>query len=483
VLRADSGFLRLFVFASVCGMCEYEFRMNIIKSKSRVKLPRGLWVGKLRKPARMWADPDVPEYFDSYYFRICLPGKPQMLRSAETGVKSEAIERGKMALEAVGSDKWSELRAALDGHRVRRSGVTLGEFLVAFEKVARARKLNEFRRNISSARLVAAVSFGIIDPFAKVRMDTDGGRLRKQVDALDFYDVFSTSTAMEYARKMQGGEVINLDKKLPALVNGTINSTLGNAGVVLSERSRMMEIEALRVDWLKVEGFRCFRLPKPARVVGDDLPTPGQFQEMMVAWEGLADEDLGLCNELLRLLALRSGELVMARESWLHEDAGQVFLWVKNRLDENFSCKSTNEALLPLNPALVARLRARCAEGRAAGMVNPFLILPMVPGADDLGEERKERREMVRIRHNEWIKGFIGEVRSRKGNHRLRGYCATALYVAELADHGSYERAAHAVMKYLRHSKEATSLLHYIEQKPELLRMMTDDMLRRGRVG
>jgi len=87
----------------------------------------------------------------------------------------------------------------------------------------------------------------------------------------------------------------------------------------------------------------------------------------------------------------------------------------------------------------------------------------------------------VRDRHNEWIKGFIGEVRSRKGNHRLRGYCATALYVAELADHGSYERAAHAVMKYLRHSKEATSLLHYIEQKPELLRTMTDEMLHRAR--
>jgi hypothetical protein len=36
-------------------------------------------------------------------------------------------------------------------------------------------------------------------------------------------------------------------------------------------------------------------------------------------------------------------------------------------------------------------------------------------------------------------------------------------------------------MKYLRHSKEATSLLHYIEQKPELLRTMTDEMLHRAR--
>jgi len=452
-----------------------------MKTKTKTKLPKGLWVGKVRRPAKSWADAGVPEYYDSFYAKYQRAQGSQFMQCLDTANQAEAISRARLLVAARESDKWETLRAAVEGTRARKVALTLGTFLEAFEKVAEARRLKEFRRAISSVRLVAAVAHGIIEPLAKVRMDTDGGRLLKQVDALDFYEVFSTGSAMEYARRLQGGEVINLDKALPPLVNGTINSTLGNAGVVLSERSRMLAVESLKVDWRKVEGFRGFRLPNPSRVVGEDLPTPKQFRQMMLAWEAMEDEELALCNELLRLLALRSGELVMARESWLHEDGGQVFLWVRNRLEENFSCKSKNEALLPLNAGLAARLRSRCAAARKAGVENPFLILPLVPGADVLGEERKERRELVRDRHNEWIKGFIGEVRSRKGNHRLRGYCATALYVAELADHGSYERAAHAVMKYLRHSKEATSLLHYIEQKPELLRTMTDEMLHRAR--
>jgi len=456
--------------------------MNNTKAKAKTKLPRGLWVGKLRKPAHMWASPEVPEYFDSYYFRVRKAGKPQMLRSAETAVKAEAIERGKMVLEAMCSDKWATLRAALDGTRVRRAGITLGEFLTAFEAVATARKLKEYKRACSAVRLVSAIANGIIEPLSSTRMDTDGGRLLREVDALAFADVFSERTALEYARKMQGGEVINLDKSLPPLVNGTINSTLGNARVLLSKQNRVLDVAALKVDWAATEGFTRLRLPEPGKDVGADIPTTEQFEQMFESWLTLGETDLALCNELLRLLGLRSGELVMARESWLHEGAdGRVFLWVKNRAEEGFSCKSTNQAKLPLTDELAGRLRARCAAARAAGVVNPFLILPGVPGADVLGEEQKDRRALVRELHNAWLKTFIGEVRSGQGNHRLRKYCATALYAAELLDHGSHEKAARAVMEYLRHSKEATALIHYIARNDELLRTMTDELLKRAR--
>lgn len=456
--------------------------MNNTKTKAKTKLPRGLWVGKLRKPAHMWASPEVPEYFESYYFRVRKAGKPQMLRSAETSVKSEAVERGKMVLEAMCSDKWAELRAALDGTRVRRAGITLGEFLTAFEAVATARKLKEYKRACSAVRLVSAIANGIIEPLSSTRMDTDGGRLLREVDALMFADVFTERTAMEYARKMQGGEVINLDKSLPPLVNGTINSTLGNARVLLSKQNRVLDVAALKVDWAATEGFTRLRLPEPGKDVGADIPTTEQFEKMFESWLTLGATDLALCNELLRLLGLRSGELVMARESWLHEGAdGRVFLWVKNRADEGFSCKSTNQAKLPLTDELAERLKARCAAAREGGMVNPFLILPSLPGADVLGEEQKDRRALVRELHNAWLKTFIGEVRSGQGNHRLRKYCATALYAAELIDHGSHEKAARAVMEYLRHSKEATALIHYIARNDELLRTMTDELLKRAR--
>lgn len=452
-----------------------------MKTKTKTKLPKGLWVGKVRKPAKSWADASVPEYYDTFYAKYQRSAGSQFMQSLDTSNQAEAISRARLLVAARESDKWETLRAAVEGTKTRRVGVTLGAFLTAFEKVAKARKLSEYRRNMSAARLVAAVAFGIIKPMSDLRMDTDGGRLLKQVDALSFAEVFTGQTALEYARKMQGGDVINLDKALPPLVNGTINSTLGNARVVLSGKSRMLEVAALKLDWSGTDEFCLFRLPVGAREVGDDMPTTAQFREMMEAWARLADPDLALCNEMLRLFALRSGELVMARESWLHEEDGQVFLWVRDRLDEQFKCKSRNQAKLPMQADLAARLRARCAQAKEAGLVNPFLILPDVPGAEVLGEEHPQRRKLVRDGHNDWLKTFIGEVRSRKGNHRLRKFCATALYVEELADHGRYDLAARAVMLYLRHSKEATSLLHYIEQKPEVLRTMTDDMLQRAR--
>jgi integrase len=453
-----------------------------MKTKNKVKLPKGLWVGKVRKPAKSWADAGVPEYYDSFYAKYQRANGAQFMQSLDTTVHTEAISRAKLLVVARESDKWETLRAAVEGTRARRDGLTLGAFLAAFEKVAAARGLKEYKRACSAARLVAAIANGIIEPLSNTRMDTDGGRLLREVDGLGFAEVFTERTVLEYARRMQGGEVINLDKSLPPLVNGTINSTLGNARVLLSQQNRVLDVAALKVNWAATEGFMRLRLPELTKDVGADIPTTVQFKAMFASWLALEDEDLALCNELLRLLGLRSGELVMARESWLHEGGdGRLFMWVKNRAEEGFSCKSTNQAKLPLTEDLARRLKLRCAAARSAGIGNPFLILPMSPGADVLGEEQKDRRALVRERHNAWLKTFIGEVRSGQGNHRLRKYCATALYAAELVDHGSHERAARAVMEYLRHSKEATALVHYIARNDELLRTMTDDMLQRAR--
>jgi len=453
-----------------------------MKTKTKTKLPKGLWVGKVRKPAKSWVDASVPEYYDTFYAKYQRSAGSQFMQSLDTSNQAEAISRARLLVAARESDKWETLRAAVEGTKTRRVGVTLGAFLTAFEKVATARGLKEYKRACSAVRLVSAIANGIIEPLSNTRMDTDGGRLLREVDALGFAEIFTERTVLEYARKMQGGEVINLDKALPPLVNGTINSTLGNARVLLSKQNRVLDVAALKVNWGATEGFMRLRLPEMGKDVGADIPTTAQFKLMLSNWVSLGDEELALCNELLRLLGLRSGELVMARESWLHEGGdGRLFLWVRNRAEEGFSCKSTNQAKLPLTEDLARRLKGRCAAAREAGIENPFLMLPMSPGAEVLGEEQKDRRALVRERHNAWLKTFIGEVRSGQGNHRLRKFCATALYAAELKDHGSHDRAARAVMEYLRHSKEATALVHYIARNDELLRTMTDDMLQRAR--
>jgi integrase len=450
----------------------------------------------------------VPEYFDNYYYRVRKVGLPLQLRSidnANVTTLKAAREYALLQFKAAQMPQIEELRAAVEGTRVRRTGVTLGEFLAAFEAVAIARKLKDWQQGRNRLRLVVAVAKGIILPLSAGRLDGAGGRLIREVDAVPFAEAVCDTTAMEYARRMQLMEVaelegdgpeqvraryerwlaegrpINLDKSLPPLINGTINSTLCNARVPLSRLNRVLDLAALKVDWQRAEGFCQLTLPRAAREEGVELPTAAQYKAMMAGWEALVasadagEQELALCNEMFRLLGLRSGELVMARASWLHTGAdGRVYLWVKNRAEEAFSCKSTNQAKLPLTEALALRLQARCAAARAAGVQNPFLILPMVPGATVLGEEQAERVALVRGRHNAWLKGFIGEVRSGQGNHRLRKCCATALYKSRLEATGSHEKATMVVKEYLRHSKEATALISYIRRNDERLPTMTD---------
>jgi len=68
---------------------------------------------------------------------------------------------------------------------------------------------------------------------------------------------------------------------------------------------------------------------------------------------------------------------------------------------------------------------------------NPFLILPMLGegGYDEQKRRAKElpaRYKLVREDHNAWLKGFIGDSRTKQGDHRLRKYVATQIYWGEI---------------------------------------------------
>jgi len=86
-------------------------------------------------------------------------------------------------------------------------------------------------------------------------------------------------------------------------------------------------------------------------------------------------QELAMCNEVLRLLGLRSGEMVMARESWLLSKNGRTYLDLFNRPEEGWSCKSATPGRLLIGDDLAARLRARCAKARDAGIRQPVLDL------------------------------------------------------------------------------------------------------------
>lgn len=434
----------------------------------------------------MWASADVPEYFDSYYFRVRLAGKPQQLRSADTTVKAEAIERGKLVIEAMTSDKWEQLRAALDGTRIRRACCTMGQWEDAFLKVAEARKI-ESQRPVAAMRLVLAIVKGWKTPFdSTTRITADlVAKIRELpaslVNEQTKQDFWRLSQAASLGRELR---LPILDTKAPPEVNGTINSTLQNARTMCSRTNRIYDVAGLSIPWPDVDGFVKGSLPERDKDWGVDLPTPEAFAKMLESADWLAasanaeDRELALCNEVFRTLGLRSREMVNARESWLEDGKdGRCYMVLRHRPEDGWTCKTGTAGRLPIHADLAARLRARCAAARARGVVNPFLILPEPPGVikaranrDAMRDkwEDPERAALVRGRHNEWLKGFIGEVKSNQGNHRLRKYLATMLYEV----HG-----LKVALQYLRHSKEAVAFESYIKQREEKLPIVRREAL------
>lgn len=517
-LAAYFGKFCLFLFAFVGRLVCHKRVMNTAPKKPKAKTPRGLWVGKLRKPAAPKRDATlVPEgrkpwdvwpgdYFESYYFQI-RHHPHRLLKCAETVIFAEAVTKGKIALEGIKSDKYAQIRAILDGSAVVSSiapsepEASVGDLITAFETVAKMKRMKCYKRTVTSLRLVVAVAKGWRSPMDGLRMSAE---MILAVDALPCL-VLNEELVLEYMRIMQGG-TLNLDKVYPPLVNRTINSTLVSARVVTGRKHREFDVAKLRIDWAVVDGFHKRLLPMPKLRVAEAMPSGEQWTQLMnevallkrgqsqfgfVTYRNRSKKpapltpemqmELALCNELLRLLGLRSGELVMARESWLHtRPNGRTFVHLRNREAEKWSFKGKEEAMLPLSDELAARLRERCAVAKEKGLENPFLILPLLPAGkvkEGRASQQPDRKFFCRETHNQLVKAFLGCLRDNKGNHRLRKVCATRIYGDVLRRTGERAKAKEAVRYYLRHSSEVTSVLSYIDELDDQAVMVTDDLL------
>jgi len=80
-----------------------------MKPKNKNKLPKGLWVGKVRKPSKSWAEAGVPEYYESFYAKYQRVNGAQFMQSLETTNQAEAISREKLLVATRESEKWETL--------------------------------------------------------------------------------------------------------------------------------------------------------------------------------------------------------------------------------------------------------------------------------------------------------------------------------------------------------------------------------------
>lgn len=440
------------------------------KSGGGVKLPRGLWVGKVPRKGRVKRDLalvpagkrpwDVwPEdYQEYYYFRVIKEGLSDMQRSCETMDYAEAVRRAKVEFELALAAKWDKRAKGLVDLGGKRKVCLLG---AVFEAYMRGPKMaKESQRIVQSARLVVAMAKGWRVEGVQLTEHSD---LARRIDALPA-DVLGRDTVRAYFAVCQGG--VYAPTKV-ARENITINKRLRMARQLFTRRA--MELCYDGVALPDVEGFLKFPgLPEESIDLEEESIAPEDYLRMLSAAEWLegsmlsAERELALINRMLRELGLRNSELLAARADWLVRDArsGRWFLDVRNRPEQGYKIKGVDPGKLPVSDALLALMGPRMVWDIRTREAR-YLIMPEgLP---------THRFDVINREHNAWLKPLVGEIRSGKGNHRLRKYVATML---------AEQYGVAVAAQYLRHRGEAVTLKHYIARRKERLPVVDTALLK-----
>jgi integrase len=405
---------------------------------------------KLRRPRDQWADPDNPEYYESYYMKIRWRGRQILRKTGETvKARAEAIER-KLVAELNG-ERWEAVFALLEDSKLRRTGATVGEVIAAYMapgvRILKSEK--QARRNVNDLRNVIAYAKDLWTKHTGgVRGIKIGAEIADvaKIDALPA-SILTKDLVRSYFSARQGGEI---DWNEPDDDNGIINSMLGHARDVFGKAAMELKLDKLRLP--DVSGFRTFPLLPEESPEAHPL-TPDEFAAMVAAAHEVqaAEPELWLVNVLLRRTGLRSSYLLAAKSSWLEREGDRWHLAIRNRKDEGFRKKrGTRDQAIPLDDELAAVLTAR----------DGFLVLP----AGTAGE----RDDLVRRRHNAWLKSQIGGLgETTQGNHRLRDTVASALWTL----YGSA-----AAQEALGHASADTTAKHYAKRLTSVNEVMRQEL-------
>lgn len=438
--------------------------------KQNVSLPRGLWVGKQQRrgapkrdhlqlspgqrPWEKWPE----DYQPCYYFRIVKKGVPMVQRSTETEDYREAVKRARMVYDTAVAAKWDARAQGLLDLQGKRRVCLLGAIFKAYREGPELAADGD--RIVQSCRLVVAMAKGWHDP---ARQLVEHGDLARRIDGLPG-DVLSRELVRGYYAACQGGTYKPMDRRRE---NITINKRLRMARQLFTKRALAHCYDGVALP--DIEGFMKFPgLPEEVIDLEEESIAPEQYKGMLDAAErmersGVAEErELALVNRMLRELGLRNSELLAARADWLWMDGrtGRWYLDIRDRPEQGYKMKGVEPGRLPLSPELLGVLGPRLVygvEGRAA----QYLVMPEgLP---------THRFDLINRAHNAWLKPLVGEIRSGKGNHRLRKFVATLL---------AEEYGVAVASQYLRHAGEAVTLKNYIARRRERLPVVDTGLLR-----
>jgi integrase len=382
-------------------------------------------VFKLRRPKSQWKSPTEPAYYDTYYFKLHGEGGKQILRTTHATDKAAAEKVESAAKRKVKTSGWQALLDALEPGKARRTLATLGDIEAAYmdEAVQLVRNAHQARANVASLFRLVAYAMNLWTTAAAGQQGVKAGRKIHDIERIRKLSsgVLTGDLVRRYFAARQGGE---LDLSHRKAENISINSTLGAARQLFSRRSKSYKMRDLKLPDLK--GFQ--EEPPLPKADSEAQPLTGDQWEMMVeAAKQLADRELALVNQLLRVTGMRTAEITAMHASWLVPEGTGWAIEIKDRSEKwdvaadgagkgrllvpEWSQKGVKNRKVPVPPDLVELLRSR----------PDYLIGP------DLSTTA--RRQLVAKKHNFWLKGMIGGRGEKvQGNHRLRDTVCSALW-------------------------------------------------------
>ena len=243
-------------------------------------------------------------------------------------------------------------------------------------------------------------------------------------------DILTEPLVREWQAIRQGLATVNYVD--PMECNTGINSTLRQARALFGRR-HVAEMESL--GWVIPDTLKGFLAARRVKEISHRyIPLPqSAIDAMNEALPELKarDEKLWAFHLMVRLMGLRSSEILRARRHWLLERAGQTYLAIHRREGEDAPKRGDGE--VPVPSVLLEWFGSHDCE---------YLI----------GTANETKRENVKRAHSKWVRGFIGEDRT-KTNHELRKHAGSVM----VQKTGSWERAA----EFLRIDLE-TAKSHYL---------------------
>jgi hypothetical protein len=326
-------------------------------------------------------------------FRFQHQGKRRMF-TTDTADLPLAKARAKQMLESLLDGNWNDRMQV----QTPRGIPTIGEVLDWHDRADRVVRENTARNYQRSLLVILRQVNGWTDEQAKAAK----------------VDVLTEALVRRWQAIRQERESVNFVDPLEC--NTSINSTLRQARSVFSRRM-VAEMEAAGIVMPPtLVGFLKARNVK--EVTHRFVPIPqATVDAMNAALPALREEDerLWAFHLMIRMMGLRSSEILRARRHWLVEAAGQTFLAVDRRHGEQ--APKRGDGMVPVPQILLDWFSAHGDE-------------KLIPGASE------HDREAVKRRHSKWVRQFLPN--RTKTNHELRKHTGSVIAMK----YNSFERAA-----------------------------------------